>query len=148
MDERPSGTVTFLFTDIEGSTSAWDRHGSAMDRAQARHDEIIRSTVSRHGGYVFSTAGDGVGAAFSTVVEAAAAALGAQRAFAEEPWPQPVTVRVRMGLHTGTAVERDGDYFGPVVIRAARLMGVVDGGRVVCSAVTAALLSTSVPAGY
>ena len=148
MGDHPTGTVTFLFTDIEGSTLAWDRHGDAMDRAQSRHDELVRAAVRSHAGFVFSSAGDGVAAAFPSAPAAASAALDVQRAVADEPWPDPLHIRVRMGLHTGTAVERDGDYFGPVVIRAARLMGLVDGGRVVCSAVTAALVADALPPGY
>jgi predicted ATPase/class 3 adenylate cyclase len=133
----PSGTVTFLFTDIEGSTAAWDRHPAEMERALARHDAILRDAIAAAAGYVFSTGGDGLAAAFSSAAEAVGAAVEAQRALGVEPWPEPLAIKVRMGLHTGATVERDGDYFGPTVIRAARLMGLVGGGRVVCSAATA-----------
>ena len=145
---RPSGTVTFLFTDIEGSTMAWDLHGVAMERAQSRHDEILRVAVADHDGYVFSSAGDGIGASFHTAAAALGTAIAVQRQLSEEPWPDGLRLRVRMGMHTGVAVERDGDYFGPDVIRAARLMGLVDGARLVCSARTASLVADELPDGY
>ena len=142
----PSGTVTFLFTDVEGSTPAWERYEREMGAAHARHDEILQEVLSDHGGYVFSTGGDGVGAAFSTASAALRSAVAIQRALGVERWPAPITLRVRMGLHTGVAVEREGDYFGASVVRAARLMALTDGGCVVLSAATAAL-ATGLPAG-
>jgi predicted ATPase/class 3 adenylate cyclase len=145
---RPSGTVTFLFTDIEGSTAAWDRHGAAMEQAQGRHDEILRAAVADGSGYVFSSAGDGIAAAFHTPAAAVRVATAVQLALSSEPWPEGLQLRVRMGVHTGVAVERDGDYFGPDVIRAARLMGLVGGARVVCSALTASLVADEIPTGY
>jgi len=107
---RRTGTVTFLFTDVEGSTSAWEAHPDAMAQAIVRHDAIVRAAVAAAGGGVFSTAGDSFAAAFTQAVAAARAALDAQRALAAEPWPPPLALRVRMGLHTGDAVERDGDF--------------------------------------
>src|SRR4051794_20379690 len=86
--EVPSGLMTFLFTDIEGSTQAWDRDESAMSTALARHDYLLRSSFADYGGYVFSTGGDGMGVAFSQAADAAAAAITAQRALASEQWPQ------------------------------------------------------------
>lgn len=136
----PSGTVTFLFTDIEGSTPLWDAHPSAMRDALARHDEILRAAIDAGGGYVFATGGDGFCVAFHGAGSAVTAAMAAQRAVAAEPWPEHVELRVRMGLHTGEADERDGNYFGPAVNRAARLMGAANGGQVVASAVTAGLV--------
>jgi class 3 adenylate cyclase len=141
----PSGVVTFLFTDIEGSTLAWDRDGAAMAMALRRHDEVLQSAIVARGGHVFSTAGDGCAAAFSRAEDAAMAAVEAQRLLGAEPWPESAPVKVRMGLHTGRAIERDGDYFGPVVIRAARLMALVGGGRIVCSKVTAELVGALLP---
>jgi class 3 adenylate cyclase len=126
----PHGTVTFLFTDIGGSTRLWERWPDAMRSVSAAHDRVLRAAIEAHGGYVFSTAGDAFAVAFWTPEEAARAALAAQRDVAREPWPEPVEVRVRMGLHTGTADERDGDYFGPAVNRAARIMGAGHGGQV------------------
>ena len=142
---RPTGTVTFLFTDIEGSTSAWDTHHHSMASALIRHDEILRNAIGAFDGWVFSTGGDGVAAAFHTAKEAAAAALAAQIALESEQWPEPLCLRVRMGLNTGEAIERDGDYFGPAVIKAARLMALVDGGRIAVSSTTADVVRHHLP---
>ena len=122
MGSRPSGTVTFLFTDIVGSTRLWDEHPSEMETALARHDAILRDAVDGHDGLVFSTGGDGVAAVFGRSVDAVAAAVQAQRALQAEHWPEGASLSVRMGLHTGEVQERDGDYFGPPVNRAARVM--------------------------
>ena len=143
----PSGVVTFLFTDIEGSSPAWDRYGTAMAMAQRRHDDILRRAIADSNGYVFATGGDGVAAAFARPERALATALAVQRAMRSEPWPEPLAIRVRMGMHTGEALERDGNYFGPAVIRAARLMALVDGGRVVCSRATRDAVQDGLPAG-
>ena len=120
----PSGTVTFLFTDIEGSTRLWLHGEQAMRAAVARHDQLLRSVIAEHGGTVFSTMGDGVAAAFSVASSAVAAAVAAERLLAEEAWPTVTPILVRMGLHSGEAELRDGDYFGTAVNRAARLMAV------------------------
>lgn len=136
----PSGTVTFLFTDIEGSTPLWDSFPDAMGVALARHDEILRSAIAANGGHVFSTAGDGVGAVFSRAANAIAAALAAQRDLSAEAWVGGPVLRVRMGVHTGEAEERDGDFFGPAVNRAARIMGAANGAQVLVSDLTAGLV--------
>ncbi|HSG79861.1 MAG TPA: adenylate/guanylate cyclase domain-containing protein [Acidimicrobiia bacterium] len=121
MTTPPSGTVTFLFTDIEGSTRLWDAHPTEMSEAQAHHDEFLRGAIARRDGYVFSHAGDGLGASFSSPTAAIATALEVQHGLASYRWPEAVgALRVRMGMHTGTAEERDGDYFGTSVNRAAR----------------------------
>jgi class 3 adenylate cyclase/tetratricopeptide (TPR) repeat protein len=138
---RPSGTVTFLFTDIEGSTQLWDAHPELMEQALVRHDAILRGAIDAHGGFVFATGGDGVAAAFQRAGEAIAAAVEAQRCLLAEEWPDSVTLRVRMALHTGEAQERGSDYFGPPLNRAARLMGAARGGQVVVSDVTAAVVA-------
>ena len=135
----PSGTVTFLFTDIEGSTHLWDSHPDAMRQALERHDALLRSAIDANDGYVFSTGGDGIGAAFARAGDAVAAAVDAQQALGAELWPDGAPLRVRMGLHTGETSERDGDYFGTAVNRAARLMATAHGGQVVCSRATADL---------
>lgn len=137
---RPTGTITLLFTDVEGSTSAWEAHPDAMARAIVRHDAIVRDALERAGGYVFSTAGDAFAAAFARPTHAVRAALDTQRRLLAEPWPPPLALRVRIGLHTGEAVERDGDYFGLSVNRAARIMAAAHGGQVLVSGATAALL--------
>ncbi len=137
---RPSGTVTFLFTDIVGSTSLWDAYPSAMAEALALHDGIIRRAIDRCGGHLFATGGDGFAAAFGRASDAVVAAIEAQRELCTTVWPDPAPLSVRMGLHTGEAEERDGDYFGTAVNRAARLMGAAHGGQVVVSGVTASLV--------
>src|SRR5436190_7107044 len=104
-----------------------------MRGALARHDEIVRAVIETNGGWVFSTAGDGFAAAFARAGDGLIAARTAQVALCTEQWPDGASIRVRMGLHTGEAEERDGDYFGSAVNRAARLMSAAHGGQVVCS---------------
>ena len=125
MSDRPSGTVTFLFTDIEGSTRLWEERPDEMRAALGEHDAFVRSAIETHGGYVFSTGGDGFAAAFSRAADAVDAARKAQASLAGHP-----LIRVRMGVHTGEVEERDGDYFGPAVNRAARIMAAGHGGQV------------------
>jgi predicted ATPase/class 3 adenylate cyclase len=136
MPQLPSGTVTFLFTDVEGSTRLWEDHPDVMHDVLARHDEIVRRAIESHGGHVVKTTGDGFHAAFGTAHDALEAALAAQQALAREPPVQGVAVRVRMGIHTGEARVRDGDYYGSALNRAARLMAVGHGGQVLVSEVT------------
>jgi class 3 adenylate cyclase len=133
MSSPPTGTVTFLFTDIEGSTKMWERSPQAMHRALARHDEILRDAIEEQKGYVFKTVGDAFCAAFPTAPDALEAALSAQRTLFADEWPQTGPLRVRMALHTGAAEERDGDYFGPPVNRVARLLSAAHGGQVLLS---------------
>ena len=137
---RPSGTVTFLFTDIEGSTRLWDAQPDAMADALRRHDEIVRAAFDAHGSYIFSTAGDRVGAAFQRAADAVEAAVDGQRVLQAEAWPDGACLRVRMGLHTGEAQERDSDYFGAPLNRAARVMGAARGGQVAVSSITAEIV--------
>jgi len=144
---QPSGTVTLLFSDVEGSTRLWEAWPESMAAAIERHDHIIRDAVASEGGYVFKTMGDEFCVAFSTGRAAVAAALGAQRALASESWPEGAGLRVRMALHSGTCQERDGDYFGPAVNRAARLMAIGHGGQVLVSGSTAELLGDAGVAG-
>jgi predicted ATPase/class 3 adenylate cyclase/DNA-binding SARP family transcriptional activator/tetratricopeptide (TPR) repeat protein len=138
---HPAGTVTFLFTDIEGSTVMWDHSQPAMTEAVARHDRLITGAIEQRGGYVFASGGDGFAAAFPSASDAAAAAVDAQRKLAAQEWPADARITVRMGLHTGTAHERDGDYFGTVVNRASRIGAAGHGGQVLLSAATAELLA-------
>ena len=138
----PSGTVTFLFTDIEGSTSLWERDDEAMNAALAAHDEILRSCVDAAEGFVFSTAGDSFAAAFDSAGSACRSALEIQARLTAHGWPTPEPIRVRMGLHVGEAHERDGDYFGPTVNRAARIMSAAHGGQVLVSAACASIVGT------
>ena len=105
----PTGTVTFLFTDIEGSTELWEKNPEGMRLALARHDENLRETVESHGGFVFKTVGDAFCCAFASAPEAVGAALAAQRALVGQEWSETGPLRVRMALHTGAAEERGGD---------------------------------------
>lgn len=143
----PSGTVTFLFTDVEGSTRQWEAHASAMAAALARHEVLLRGAVERHEGYVFKTVGDAVCASFRTPRAAALAALDAQAELDSEDWPSPVKIRVRMAIHTGICEERDGDYFGPAVNRVARLESVAHGRQILVSSAAAELLRSGLPKG-
>ena len=136
-----------MFTDIEGSTRAWESHPAEMQVALQRHDEIMRERIEAADGYVFKTVGDAFCAAFPAPVQAVGAAVEIQHALAVEPWPPELPIRVRMGLHSGVCHERDGDYFGPTVNRTARLEGTAYGGQVVISAVTADLMAGGLPPG-
>jgi predicted ATPase/class 3 adenylate cyclase len=146
-EQIPAGTVTLLFTDIEGSTRLWEAEPDPMAAALRQHDQIMRGSIERAGGYVFKTVGDSFCAAFGTAQSAIDAVLAAQRALSAQSWPTSRPVLVRMGLHTGACEERDGDYFGPVVNRAARLEAVAHGGQVLLSGVTADLLADLLPPG-
>jgi predicted ATPase/class 3 adenylate cyclase len=143
----PSGTITLLFTDVEGSTRLWEAEPEAMGQALRRHDELLRAAIGQAGGFVFKTVGDAFCAAFATPRAALDAAAAAQQALTAEPWPTGRPIRVRMSLHTGVCEERDNDYFGPVVNRAARLEAVAHGGQVLVSGATAELLSETLPGG-
>ena len=141
----PTGTVTFLFTDIEGSTKLWEQHPEAMRAALARHDALLRQCIEAHGGFLVKTTGDGVHAAFSTANLALEAALASQFALAAETWGLPMPLPVRMGLHTGATEERDGDYYGPPLNRAARLVAAGHGGQTLLSDVTQGLVRDALP---
>lgn len=143
----PSGTVTFLFTDIESSTRLWEQHPQAMQQVLARHDAILRETVTAHGGSVVKTTGDGLHVTFARAMEALHAALAAQRALAAEAWGAVGRLGVRMVLHTGVAEERDGDYYGPALNRAARLLDAGHGGQVLLSQATEQLIRDYLPPG-
>jgi predicted ATPase/class 3 adenylate cyclase/Tfp pilus assembly protein PilF len=143
----PTGTVTFLFTDIEGSTRMWERSPQAMQAALARHDELLRRAIEEHGGYVFKTVGDAFCCAFPTAPDALEAALDTQRLLLKERWGKSGPLRVRMALHMGAAEERDGDYFGPPVNRVARLLSAAHGGQVLLSLPTHEMVRDQLPAG-
>ncbi len=137
-EETTTGIVTFMFTDIEGSTSLWESYPQQMGAALRRHDELVRASIDGAGGRVFATGGDGFGAMFTSADAAVDAALDMQRGLLAEVWPDPLELRVRVGLHTGDAVvERGGDFFGPHVNRAARLTSAAQGGQTIMSAPTA-----------
>jgi predicted ATPase/class 3 adenylate cyclase/DNA-binding CsgD family transcriptional regulator len=146
----PSGTVTFLLTDIEGSTRLWEARGQEMAKAVARHYEILDAAIARHGGVrpIEQGEGDSLVAAFARASDAAGAALDAQRALVEEEWPDAAHLAVRMALHTGEAQIRDQRYYaGPSIIRCARLRALAHGGQVLISNTTADLLADGLAAG-
>ena len=128
----PTGTVTFLFTDVEGSTALWAQDSGAMASSLEMHDRVVRSSVEAHGGFVFTTAGDSFAVAFGRASDAVQAARDAQHGLAAARWPGPA-LKVRMGLHLGETEERGGDYFGPVVNTAARVEAAGHGGQVLMS---------------
>ena len=141
----PTGTVTFLFTDIEGSTKLWEAHPEAMREALAQHDARVRETIVRTNGYVFKTVGDAFYAAFARAPDAVAAALMVQMALHTEAWPAATPIKVRMALHTGAVESQDGDYFGPPVNRVARLLATGHGGQTLLSQATYELTRDSLP---
>jgi LuxR family maltose regulon positive regulatory protein len=141
----PTGTATFLFTDIEGSTQLWEQYPHAMQVALARHDRVLRLAIGSHRGVVFKTVGDGVHAAFGTASDALAAALSAQRALHREDWDSTGPLRVRMALHTGAAELRDGDYFGSPLNRLARILALGHGGQILLSHTTHDLVVDDLP---
>src|SRR5919112_1913823 len=147
MAEPHTGPLTFLFTDVEGSTSLWERNSEAMSEALVRHDEILRAAIGAHDGCVFKTVGDAFHATFATALDALEAALEAQRALLHEEWAETGPLRVRMALHTGAAEERDGDYFGPPLNRVARFLSAGHGGQVLLSLPTQELVRDQLPAG-
>ncbi|MCB0217336.1 MAG: SUMF1/EgtB/PvdO family nonheme iron enzyme [Caldilineae bacterium] len=152
MTQFPTGTVTFLFTDIEGSTGRWDEFPDAMRAALERHDALMRAAVDANAGQVFKTVGDAFCAAFTTAGAGLAAAIEAQRAIAAEDWSRfgdgfpPILVR--MGLHTGEATERGGDYFGQPVNRVARLEASGHGGQVLLSGAAYKIVRELLPIGF
>ena len=143
----PSGVVTFLLTDIEGSTSLWELHPAAMTEALACHDNIIRGAIESADGVLLKARGEGDStfSVFSKASNAVAVAHHLRRTFAQAAWPAEAALRLRIAIHTGEAVERDGDYFGPTVNRCARILGVGNGGQVLCSRATTELTGADIP---
>uniref|UniRef100_UPI003F66A007 BTAD domain-containing putative transcriptional regulator n=1 Tax=Mycobacterium intracellulare TaxID=1767 RepID=UPI003F66A007 len=137
--------VTFLLTDIEGSTAAWEAEAGAMAAALARHDELIEHVVTSRGGRLIKTRGEGDAtfSVFERPSAAASAAVELQDAIAHEPWALRQPIRVRVALHTGEVELRDGDYFGRAVNRVARLRSLAEGGQILCSGATAELVIDS-----
>jgi predicted ATPase/class 3 adenylate cyclase len=147
MNPLPTGTVTFLFTDIEGSSRLWENHGDAMAVALARHDAILRESLEARGGNIFKTIGDAFCAAFPVALGALEAAVAAQRLLRDEPWQEIERMKVRMGIHTGSAESRDSDYFGPVLNRVSRLLAAAHGGQVLLTLATEELVRDHLPEG-
>jgi predicted ATPase/class 3 adenylate cyclase len=144
---RSEAQVTFLFTDIEASTRAWERRPEAMSRSLARHDELLHLAVKEAGGTVFKHTGDGICAAFDTAAAALAAALEAQRSLLADDWQDSGPLEVRMALHTGAAERRGNDFFGPALNRTARLLDIAHGRQVVLSLVATELVRDELPSG-
>jgi predicted ATPase/class 3 adenylate cyclase len=148
--DLPVGTVTFLLTDVEGSTRLWESAPQAMRVAIARHYELLDEVISRHGGArpIEQGEGDSALAAFVHVSDALAAAVDIQRAFVQEPWPKGASLRVRLALHTGEALRRnEGNYFGLAINRCARLRAIAHGGQTVVSRITRDLSLDRLPEG-
>ncbi len=146
MTNRPVGTVTFLFTDMEGSTRAWEAHPAETQAALQRHDEIMASGIEAHHGAIVLERGEGdsVFAVFARASDAVAAACEIQRALHAQVWPAQVPMRVRMAIHTG---EAGADYRGPHVNRAARIRGIAHGEQILISGVTGGIVRSALPEG-
>jgi class 3 adenylate cyclase/tetratricopeptide (TPR) repeat protein len=139
-------TLTFAFTDIEGSTVRWERDRAAMHDALRRHDAIVRAAIEEHGGHVFKTVGDAFCSAFERPQDAVAAMLTAQQQLVAEDFSAVDGLRVRAAIHSGTADEREGDYFGPVANKVSRLLAIGHGGQILLSGTTAKLVADDLPA--
>jgi predicted ATPase/class 3 adenylate cyclase len=144
---QASKTLTFLFADLESSTRLWEQFPQAMKPALERHDALLSAAVEGSNGRVVKTTGDGLTAVFNSALDGVAACLKAQRGLGNEPWGETGPLRVRMALHAGEAQPRGGDYYGPAVNRAARLMSVAHGGQVLLSAAAANLVVDQLPEG-
>ncbi len=144
----PSGTVTFLLTDLEGSTRMWEQDPGAMKAAMVRHDELLEKTIAAHRGFVFARMGDGMAASFATARDAVAAAAAFQHALVAEPWGTANSLRARIGLHTDEAVIVDDTGYASLPInRCSRLMTAAHGGQVVVSGATEILLRDQLTEG-
>ena len=144
----PTGTITFMLTDVEGSTRMWREYPETMFAAAGRHHEIIHGAVHRWGGSLPKDQGEGdsVFAAFARATDAVGAAIDIQRAFEQEPWPEGIEMRIRMALHTGEAEVREGNYYGTTVSRTARIRGLAWGGQTLLSQATKELSQDRLPA--
>jgi class 3 adenylate cyclase len=149
MPDLPRGTVAFLFTDIEGSTSLWEQDREVMAASVGRHLVLLRSAIESHNGVLFKVIGDAVQAAFPTASDAADAAIAGQRALSAEPWPDELgPLRVRMALQAGEAARDDrGDYLAPALNRLARLLAAGHGGQVLLTDAVCRLLDGQLPDG-
>ena len=147
MSTLPSGTVTFLFTDIEGSTKLWQEQPEAMTIAHARHDEILRTAIESNHGYVFQIVGDSFSATFHNAIDGLRAIMATQRGLKTEPWGETCAIKVRMGLHTGTAeILPDGKYEGYATIASTqRVMSAAHGGQTLITQTTFDLLQNELP---
>src|SRR4051812_5016659 len=149
MADLPTGTITFLFTDIEGSTALWEHYPEATRLALARHDTLVQECVERFNGQLVRPRGEGDSrfAVFARPTDAVGAAAALMQALHAEHWPTPSPIRVRQALHTGEAELRMGDYYGSAVNRCARLRGIAHGGQALLSAATFQLVREGLPPG-
>ena len=149
MAELPRGTVTFLFTDIEGSTALWERDRAAMREAVARQLAILQSLIAAHHGVLYKTVGDGTQAAFASAEEALRAAVASQRALLAEDWGDPPgPLRVRMALHAGEAApDTHGDYLAAPLNRLSRLLSAGHGSQILLSQTVQQLTRGALPEG-
>ncbi len=149
MPDLPTGTITFLFTDVEGSTRLWEEEPDAMRQALVRHDALVVAGVEQYAGTIVRPRGEGDSrfAVFTRATDAVAAACALQQALFSEPWPTSTPLRVRMALHTGEADLREGDYYGTAVNRCARLRAIAYGGQTLLSQSTCDLVRDAVPEG-
>ena len=146
MDEPPT-VLTFLFTDIEGSTSKWEEHPEQMAQAVSGHDALLREAVQGHGGHIVKTTGDGIYAAFPTPEDGLGAVIDIQLGLLDPAATAGLPLRVRCGLHTGPVHARDNDYFGTTINRTARIMGAAHGGQVLVSQALADAMRGQLPEG-
>ncbi len=144
---EPSTVLTFLFTDIEGSTSLWEEHSERMAQAVAGHDALLREAVQGHGGHIVKTTGDGIYAAFPTPDDGLGAVIDIQLGLLDPAATAGLTLRVRCGLHSGEVHARDNDYFGTTINRTARIMGAAHGGQILLSQALADAVRERLPEG-
>ena len=149
MSELPVGTITYLFTDVEGSTRLWQQHPQEMKSVMARHDSLLTTAVETNGGTVVRPRGEGdsIFAVFLRATDAVVAACAAQRLLLGEIWPGDISINVRMAMHTGESELRDHDYYGTAVNRCARIRSIAHGGQVVLSQTTSELVQDALPEG-
>ncbi len=145
--DAPSTILTFLFTDIEGSTSKWEEHPEQMAQAVAGHDAVLREAVQGHGGHIVKTTGDGIYAAFPAPDDGVAAVIDIQLGLLDPAFTAGLPLRVRCGLHTGAVHARDNDYFGTTINRTARIMGAAHGGQILVSQAVADAMRARLPDG-
>src|SRR5205809_1465256 len=147
IETPPAGMVTFLLTDIEGSTRLWEQDPQAMETALTRHDSVADSVIRRHGGMLVKHRGEGdsLFAVFRLARDAVSAAIALQEGWRSEPWPAGITLRVRVAIHTGSCEPREGDYYGAAVNCCARLRDAAHGGQVLLSSATQELVRDDLP---
>ena len=142
MTDLPSGTITYLFTDVDGSTPLWQQHPDEMKGVMASHDSLIMSAVEANGGTVVRPRGEGdsIFAVFRRASDAVEASCQAQQLLLQETWPADISLHVRMALHTGESELREHDYYGNAVNRCARLRSIAHGGQILISEATVQLV--------